>query len=364
MEKKDSRLYFVDAAKVVAILVVVWNHSGLYLPGVNFWGGIFYVPAFFLLAGYTYKQKQENYATFVKRKAIRLLVPYATANLLLVGFFTLKEIFAGMFTVRNLMQNLAGVLYARNRLLEDAEQIAFLGIGQNGRQIMFMRSLNAPTWFLPALFLTLIVGELLFRSMKGNSKVVAFLIALMCISMVVWHYATNIILPWGIDILPFTLSLFIVGYLLREKRIFEKLYEKPLRAVIVTVLLAVLAISVTCLNGSVNISVSMFGKSVMAALLAAIAAVIVHCFLMYVLEKVCTPLAKALATPARYTLTILLYHYFIMQMFHLVMVSVFGCQEGVFLQLLAAIVSIVGSVLLACLYRFLIHAKRTEDKDE
>ena len=77
MEQKGSRREnWIDAAKGIAILIVVLNHSGLVISGVNFWGGMFYVPAFFLLAGYTYAPKEESYKSFVKRKAKRLLVPY------------------------------------------------------------------------------------------------------------------------------------------------------------------------------------------------------------------------------------------------------------------------------------------------
>lgn len=47
MEQKGSRREnWIDAAKGIAILIVVLNHSGLVISGVNFWGGMFYVPAF------------------------------------------------------------------------------------------------------------------------------------------------------------------------------------------------------------------------------------------------------------------------------------------------------------------------------
>ena len=53
-----NRKTYVDFAKCIAILFVLMNHIGLTIPYVSNFGGMFYVPIFFVLAGYTYHTKE------------------------------------------------------------------------------------------------------------------------------------------------------------------------------------------------------------------------------------------------------------------------------------------------------------------
>ena len=86
---------WIDCLKCIAILIVMMNHLGLTIPGFSFWGGMFFVPIFFLLSGYTYHTKEETFGRFLKRKAKRLLLPYITANAILFVFFFVKESLLG-----------------------------------------------------------------------------------------------------------------------------------------------------------------------------------------------------------------------------------------------------------------------------
>ena len=64
-----NRKTYVDFAKCIAILFVLMNHIGLTIPYVSNFGGMFYVPIFFVLAGFTYHAKEESYISFVSKKA-------------------------------------------------------------------------------------------------------------------------------------------------------------------------------------------------------------------------------------------------------------------------------------------------------
>ena len=85
MEKK--RVLWLDIAKALGILVVLLVHTGKSFGPVSFFGGMFYMPIFFILAGMTFRYKpEERFGSFVKKKAKRLLVPYFGYNLFLFLF--------------------------------------------------------------------------------------------------------------------------------------------------------------------------------------------------------------------------------------------------------------------------------------
>ena len=118
MEQKEIRREnWIDAAKVIAISIVLLNHNGIVIPGVNFWGGMFFVPAFFLLAGYTYSPKEESYGSFVKRKAKRLLIPYFVANFLIFACSIVKDLLLGNFALNKTLLSLLGIFMAETSYL-------------------------------------------------------------------------------------------------------------------------------------------------------------------------------------------------------------------------------------------------------
>lgn len=313
-QEKLQRENWIDAAKVIAILIVVLNHSGLVIPGVNFWGGMFYVPAFFLLSGYTYTPKKESMAAFAGRKAKRLLVPYFAANAVLFLFFLCKDILTGSIVWERTLLSLLGIFYGRTQLFKsEASLVVFEAPMPN---VNMMQNLNAPTWFLPALFLVLIFGDALIRLWKGSQKKVNLFVAVFAFLMILHHYLSPFLLPWCLDILPFLLAFFLLGYALKIHRSFKRLEEKPFweRGGILTGVLLV-AIVTGLLNGSFNLSVSSFGKSMAACMLAASASTFLLLYLLRLSEKKMPRVTAVLGKLSKHTLTIMCYHYFVMQMF-------------------------------------------------
>lgn len=80
-----NRIGWVDAAKGLAILLVIVGHtveSGTFTRNIIF---SFHIPLFFLLSGYTFRPSA-NWADFfyrVKKDAVRLLVPYVLSGLVI-----------------------------------------------------------------------------------------------------------------------------------------------------------------------------------------------------------------------------------------------------------------------------------------
>lgn len=316
MEQKGSRREnWIDAAKGIAILIVVLNHSGLVIPGVNFWGGMFYVPAFFLLAGYTYAPKEESLWNFVKRKAKRLLVPYFGANGLLFLFFLVKDFIGGSFQPAKSLISFLGILYGRNQLIKGGE--GFVVFNAPIPDVGLMTNLNAPTWFLPALFLVLVGADALFRLMKGTKRRVNLFVAFSALIMLIYHYVSPFLLPWCIDILPYLLAFFLVGYAIKEEHLFEKLdgISFAKRCGIVCGILA-LTVAAGVFNGSYNLSLSYFGKTVSVCLISAMGSTWLLMLLLRWIEKKIPKVTALVGRLGRNTLSVLCWHYFVMQMFY------------------------------------------------
>lgn len=313
-QEKLRRENWIDAAKVIAILIVVLNHSGMVIPGVNFWGGMFYVPAFFLLAGYTYAHKEESFGSFVKRKAKRLLLPYFTANGVLFLFFFAKDLLTGSFEPGRTLLSLAGIFYGRTQLLKtEGSLVVFEAPMPN---VHMMLNLNAPTWFLPALFLVLISAEGLYRLLKKSARRVYLFVAVLAFLMLINHYLSPFLLPWCLDILPYLLVFFLVGIELKKKRFFEWLESRtrPVRYGLVAGIL-LLTVASGLFNGSFNLSISFFGKSVAICLIAAIGSSVLLLSVLWWLDKKAAVVTTFIGRLSKYNMTILCYHYFVMQMF-------------------------------------------------
>lgn len=367
MEQKGvQRKNWIDAAKTIAILIVVLNHSGLVIPGVNFWGGMFYVPAFFLLAGYTYRMKDEGYKSFVKRKAARLLVPYFITNALLFLFFQAKDVLTKSFRPTGAVSSLLGIFYGRTRFLKEGD--GFIIYRAPIPDINLMPNLNAPTWFLPALFLVLVCGEGLLRLMKGNKKKVNLFVAVFAFLMLVYHYLSPFLLPWCLDILPYLLAFFLIGYELKDRQGFEWLEKaKALVKWKITGGILVAAVGSSLLNGSSNLSLSYFGKTVAGSMISAVSTSILLLLVLRRLDKSAPKVTEFLGRMSGYTLTILCWHYFVMQMFYSglwVLLPDAGEASGavkVFIQLGGIVVSITACVLLKSACRRISGHRNTKD---
>lgn len=314
MKENVLRKNWIDAAKAVAMFIVVLNHSELRIPGVNFWGGMFFVPAFFLLSGYTYHPGNGSYKEYVKKKAKRLLIPYLVANLFLFLFFFIKMILTHNLSSDFVVRSLLGILYGRNQIFVSSDYHSNL-----------MINLNAPTWFLPALFVALIMLEGFYCLCKGNEKKVVLIVVVYALFATGYHYFVPVLLPWCLDIMPFFLLMMLAGNLLKKIDFFHENDEKLIleispkirRAVIV--LLFIICIVSGLFNGSYNLSLSDTGKSVTLMCTAAISSSILLMVIMNLLDKKAEKTCSILAKLGQHTLTILCYHYFILVMVMMVL---------------------------------------------
>lgn len=355
-EKQAFRKNWIDAAKGIAILIVVLNHSGLHIPGVNFWGGIFYVPIFFLLSGYTYHPTEESLGSFAKKKTHRLLLPYFVTNLILFLIFSVKDMAFDADMTDSFSQNMVFYILLFHLTLYRAEFGALYGrsylfkSGYHGMidvEESLMNHLNSPTWFLPALFLVLVCADGIYRKTKGKPKKICLILGIWLLLMIPHYYLGLILFPWSSDILPILLIFFFIGYYLNKEKLLEKLEDsagaKKWGTIAGCLIIAVLS---ALLNGSYNLSINDMGRSVVLCIVSAMSLSCLVLLMLRWLEKKLPAVVKTLGRLGRHTLTILCWHFFVMQMFFTAVSAVLGSEwrnQGA-QNALVCLAGIVGSV--------------------
>ena len=141
--RTSNRITWIYVAKGVGMFLIVLGHALQtgFIRQVIF---SFHVPFFFFLAGLTYK-REANIFQFLKKKVKGLLIPYwvwGTISIVVflgVGcFLRMEEASTGV------IKNIWGLLYANPRT-----------------ELMWW---NRPLWFIPCLFASLIIVDILERT--------------------------------------------------------------------------------------------------------------------------------------------------------------------------------------------------------
>ena len=156
---ETKRLIFLDAAKGIGILAVMFGHITSIGNPIDRWISTFKLPIFFVISGYLLCRSKEMSTTspcaFIKKKAKVLLIPYFLFSLLTIIYRTGFAVFKGK-----------DFSHLINRFLEDLYTTISL------------RGLKA-LWFLTALFLAEILFYFVIRFHligKMLSALIAFII--------------------------------------------------------------------------------------------------------------------------------------------------------------------------------------------
>lgn len=317
LEKQNRRLGWLDFGKAIGILVVLMVHAECSLGPVTYYGGMFYMPVFFVAAGYTFRlREREGYGTYLKKKARRLLLPYAAANGFLWLFFWVKDCVLAGNPGDLKVYSLFGILYSRNQMYLSS---------YGGENPVLMDLLNAPLWFLTAMFLVYAWYGLISRSRWKYQ-----LLALGLVCSVIWRMGSAVLLPWSLDAVPYFSCFFVVGEVLREwekKGILDRLKY--------FLGLLVLFVVTSKINGSMNLSVGDYGRSMLLCLLSGSTGSLLVLAVGKWAERALAPAVKVMSLIGQETLTILCLHMFL-YMFIRTGAGVLGFPESVTKFLLVA----------------------------
>ena len=226
--KEKQWLDYVDIAKGFGIVLVVCSHSDA-LGLMWIFMGMF-VPIFYFCSGYTCSVKGTFKGSMLKRFK-KLFVPYLFFNFVLFCVFR-------HFSLREV----AGMLYSRYCLYP-------LDVTPN---IKFLTSGNYPMWFLTSmivsyLFFYLIVYYEKYRYYTIGGYVIATFMLSWC----------PILLPWSLDTAFLTALFMYMGMMARKHNLMET--DKWVVRV-----LAIIYIGIHCVGGEMNLSVRMYGTSVVS----------------------------------------------------------------------------------------------------
>ena len=296
-QETGKRAGWIDIAKVLGLVIVLMNHAELSAGGVNYFGGMFYVPVFFVLAGYTFRLRPgESFAAFAKKKVKRLLLPYAGYNTFLFLFFFVKDQLLGGQPLREAGASLLGILYSRS----------YLYAGDTAGQTVLMRCLNGPTWFLTGLFTALLGFWFLMTWAKGSrKKLLAGMLVSLCAA---WGFSfLPVLLPWSLDTLWFHMVLLGAGVLLRETDLIEKLYGCPWKIV----LCGLAFLLTSALSGSGNLSVRGYGNHMLCYLAAALLGSVLAMLLAKWIENTFRQAGHLIAFAGSRTMAVLCLHLFV-----------------------------------------------------
>lgn len=192
-----SREHWLDVVKCTGLLFIVLSHAGLTVPGTSF----FYVPVFFLTAGYVFRRIP--FPVFIFRKIRRLYLPFVIANILSLFLHNLLYL-TGIYRT----------FYSPEELLRRSAQVFLFRTGD---------FLCAPSWFL----LTLFLGNILFyllhtiaalfperkKEVLGGICIVIAVLGLITLDLLRTVTWCDNAIPAG---LLLSLPFFYLGWLIRE----------------------------------------------------------------------------------------------------------------------------------------------------
>ena len=212
----------IDIAKGLAALLVILGHvAGDVVP---FCGAV-HIPVFFILSGYVFTRKNSEeampYGKWAAKRIKRLLIPYGIYTGILmvkyVAFALVKKSLSGGVLL-NLVGGAAYGSYQLYKNVEPEDQIYGFIMG------------NGPLWFI----LAMVISSLLFYAVVHGICKDQYRSGVILGCIVVFLGAARgllallpIYLPWTMEMGLVGAALMLVGLMLRESKLFEKMKDNP-----------------------------------------------------------------------------------------------------------------------------------------
>ena len=194
-----NRVDWIDAAKGIGMILVVYGHISYRPDWLNVWLCSFHMPLFFFLSGITYNaEKYSDFKVFIRNKIQTLVIPYL------------------IFSVITLLWDTGW------RLIYFFKDGTPIGLKQLAKSVLAIgvqirgTSLGIGVWFIPCIFVAFIILHFILKLSRGN-KIIAMSAATACLAAG-YLYCTyvNIKLPWSIDAAFVAVFFMTAGNVLRE----------------------------------------------------------------------------------------------------------------------------------------------------
>lgn len=192
-----DRIQYIDVAKFLAMLLVVFSH-GFRESACTAFIFSFHLPLFFFLNGMTVNLDKYSFGDFLVKKLKGYIVPMLGLGVIAVLFDLLVK------TIIN--QPVSGTLF-------------LTGLGNVINQARYLA-----LWFLPALFFADLFLYGFNKISRGNPIFMGIECLLLMGVGILFNQYHNVTLTWNVDTAFFGTTFVYLGYLLRRPE-FERLYS-------------------------------------------------------------------------------------------------------------------------------------------
>lgn len=243
-KSEQSRLDYLDVAKGIGMILVVMSHTAEQFPNYTDLIVAFFMPLFFIISGWIYKEKQRSLLVSIRHRTARLLFPYFIYSALLYAIWLFKNL--EHLDASRCKTALFGILYSR---------YSKYPLNFPNNTFYFIIN-NHPLWFLTAMFIASILAIIALRiSKKFKIFYVLFMGAFLYISYAFMKVPQ--LLPWSVDTAFLGAFFIMAGYLIGK--LFKILEKKPWTQIFVFIPMYYLWVEVTKINGMANMSVREYG---------------------------------------------------------------------------------------------------------
>lgn len=229
-----SRLNWLDYAKGFGILFVLIAHA---LPAdndLNIWMYTFHLPLFFIISGVLLSNKtiEMPFKKVLKKYSISLLLPYYVIGAAVLIIELLKDFLQKELTMQSVKDNIVNFV---------------IGAGLKA------------DWFLPCLFIAIIINILLIKSIKRPVFVSLICLALSFVVIYIHKYTDIQFIIFQIIAKGIIASFFVsIGFVLRDK---IKAINKVSNTILLSVIFFALTTAIAAFNGKISLLAFKFGKT-------------------------------------------------------------------------------------------------------
>lgn len=232
-----SRVTYIDYAKALGMLLIIWGHTKL--TGIsNEFCYAFHIPLFFFLSGMVFSR--DRYATFgqfVGKKAQTLLVPYVVFSVLTWMLWATYS-YLSHAHVNSLWMPLLQTVIAQ---------------GSGG----FLEH-NVPLWFVTCLFVVEVIYWFTSKLKDGVNVLLCVVFAVVGYTMDyhcdVWNFR---LMPWSIDVAMMAVIFYALGNQFAKRVTKDRLMTVVNSHQLVSWVWVIVGLAVTAYVGHMNGMVSM-----------------------------------------------------------------------------------------------------------
>ena len=194
-----NRCLWIDTAKGLGIILVIYGHISFRPEWWNVWLCSFHMPLFFFLSGLTFnKDNYADFKLFFSTKVKQLVIPYLIFAVIAWLWSFIEQIISLTrdygFDWRYLLKQGIGIIL----------QIRTTSYGVG-------------VWFIPCIFVAFLLLYFIIKLSKHDNVVIAIYSSICLICGYLYCTYIDIKLPWGIDAAFIAVFFMAMGTILRQK---------------------------------------------------------------------------------------------------------------------------------------------------